>query len=274
MKAHVAEWKKEEVKEITKLIKEYPVIGIVDMTNLPSAQLQKIKFKVKKDGIIIKVVKKRLIKLAIKNASESKKDVINLNEYLTGIPALIFSKNDPFKLSKIIAKNKSNNYIKPGQLAPYNIVIPEGPTPFTPGPMIGELGQIGLKVMVDKGKIKVMQEKVIAKAGEPVKANVAGIMAKLNIKPIEVGLKLVAAYENGIIYGEEVLSVDEKQYINKIKEAVKESFNLAINTAYVTKETVSLLLQKAFGDSMILSKHLLVDLTQESPNVEETQKQE
>ena len=40
--AHVAEWKKEEVKELTDLINKYDVVGLVDLENIPAKQLQEM----------------------------------------------------------------------------------------------------------------------------------------------------------------------------------------------------------------------------------------
>ena len=38
--AHVAEWKKEEVKELTDIINENDVVGLVDLENIPAKQLK------------------------------------------------------------------------------------------------------------------------------------------------------------------------------------------------------------------------------------------
>jgi len=61
----VASWKKNKVEEIKKLLTEYPVIGIVDLTNLPSAQFQKIRHSLR-DSVLIKMTRARLVKIAIK----------------------------------------------------------------------------------------------------------------------------------------------------------------------------------------------------------------
>ena len=41
--AHVAEWKKEEVKELKDIIDAYDVIGLVDLENIPAKQLQEMR---------------------------------------------------------------------------------------------------------------------------------------------------------------------------------------------------------------------------------------
>ena len=66
---------------------------------------------------------------------------------------------------------------------------------------------------------------------------------------MEVGLDLVAVYENGLIYGRDVLSVDEKEYKNRLANASRWAFNLAVYTSYPTKETINTLLGKAHNDA-------------------------
>ena len=69
---------------------------------------------------------------------------------------------------------------------------------------------------------------------------------------MEVGLDLVAVYENGIIYGRDVLSVDEKEYLSRLSNAVRWAFNLAIEAGYPTKQTIQVLLGKAHNDAKSL----------------------
>ncbi|MBI2138221.1 hypothetical protein HYU13_01405 [Candidatus Woesearchaeota archaeon] len=69
---------------------------------------------------------------------------------------------------------------------------------------------------------------------------------------MEVGLNITAAYEDGITYPAKVLDVDEKQFFSNIMEAARNSFNLACTIAYPIKETISLLIGKAFADAKTL----------------------
>ena len=142
--AHVAEYKKRIVQEIIDLANQYPIIGLVNMENLPAPQLQKMRAQLR-DKIKFAMTKKRLIKLALEQAKNSKKGIEKLEDYFTGMPALIFTKENPFRLYNMLKKNNSPAPAKAGQIAPRDIIVPAGPTSFAPGPIIGELGQIGLK---------------------------------------------------------------------------------------------------------------------------------
>jgi len=245
------EEKIKKIEYLKKLINNYSVIAIADVSNVPSPQLQKIRASLK-DSMEIYMAKKRLIKIAFESSKDSKKGIEKLSEHLKGMPSLIFTNYNPFKLSKILSKNKTKAPAKPGQEAPSNIKVPAGPTPFAPGPIIGELGQLGIKTEVKEGKINVKEDTIVVKEGEKINDKVAGVLSKLKIEPMEIGLNLMAAYENGLIYPKNILAIDEEKYLNDLKSAVSESFNLAVNIAYPAKGTIEILIKKAYIEGKAL----------------------
>jgi len=269
--AHVSEQKKKELQRITKILKEAKHIGILDLTSLPSAQFQKIKSQLK-DRMQVTVTKKSILKLALEKVKSEKQGLEQLEEELKGcIPALLTTKEDAFKIARILDKNKSNMDAKPGQVTPINIIIPEGPTAFPPGPIIGELGQAGIIASVENGKVTVKKEKLLAKAGDTLTAKQTSVIAKFGIKPIEVGLNLKAIYQDGQIFKHDVLSIKEEEYINNIKLGASEALNLAVFITYATQETTEILLQKAEREALALSSKVPSELeVKETTTTDET----
>lgn len=251
--AHVAPYKKEVVAKIVKLLQDYPIIGAVNMENLPAPQLQTMRAKLR-GSVEMVMTKRRLIRIAIGQAKAAKPGIEQLEQYLYGMPALILTRGNPFSLSRTLRQNKSPAPAKAGQTAPRDIIIPAGPTPFAPGPVIGEFGAIGVKAGVEGGKVAVKADTVVAKSGEKIKPKVAEILARLGIQPMEVGLDLTAVYENGIIYQRDILSVDDKEYFGRLSNASRWSFNLAMFAAYPTKMTMKHLIGKASNDARALGR--------------------
>lgn len=246
----VSEKKTRIVKEVGEELEKYPVIGLLDMHKLPARQLHEIRNNLKGKAVI-RMVKKRLIRLMLKN---SKLDGIEkMEKYIQGEPALLMSKASPFKLARIIEKNKSKAPAKPGDIAPCDITVPAGPTNLSAGPAIGELQKVGLETLVQDGKISIKTDKVIAKQGEEITEEVASVLAKLGIEPMEIGLNMVCAWENGTIYGKDILFVPLEQYEEDIKTAVSNALNLTININYPTKDNISILLSKAYVESLLLA---------------------
>ncbi len=247
-KAHVAEYKKEIVKELVKLINEHPIIGVVNMENLPAPQLQTMRAQLR-GKFFMTMTKRRLIKLAIEETKSKKKGIEQLEAHLGGMPALIFTKENPFKLSRTLQRSKSPAPAKAGQTAPRDIMVNKGATSFAPGPIIGELAMAGIKSGVEGGKVAIKEDTIVVKSGEKIKPKVAEILLRLGVQPMEVGLDLVAVYENGIIYPREILSVDEKEYLSRLNNAARWAFNLAVEAGYPTKQTIQVLLGKAHNDA-------------------------
>lgn len=258
--AHVSQQKKDVVSEFTELIDKYKIVGAVNMENLPAKQLHNMRVKLR-DSVLIKMSKRRLLKVAIEKAK--KEGIQELTPYLKGMPALLFTNESPFTLFKTLKKNKSTTAIKGGQIAPNDITVPAGPTNFAPGPIIGELGGVGIKAGIDGGKVAIKQDSLVAKEGDVVSAKLAAILTRLGIEPMEVGLDLTAVYENGEILTKAVLDIDEDAYIADITSAAGWAFNLAVESAYPTLDTAEVLLQKAFSESrnLAINEYILTDMT-------------
>ncbi len=258
--------KEHVVEEIAKLLVEYPIVGIVNMVNLPTRQLQKMRADLRKT-VVLRMTKRRMIKRAIEKAKAKRQGIEKIEEQLKGMPALLFTKGNPFALYKLLEKNKSNAPAKAGQIAPRDIVVKAGATSFAPGPIIAELGALGIKAGIEGGKVSIKADTVVVQEGEVINDKLAGILTRLGIEPMEIGLSLTAVYENGNIFTSKVLAIDENAYKQNISQAAAWALNLAMEAAYPTKETTTLLLQKAFRQAKgiclsegIMSKDIAADI--------------
>jgi large subunit ribosomal protein L10 len=243
--AHVAEWKKEEVKELIEIINKYDVVGIVDLMNIPAKQLQEMRKNLKNDAVI-RMAKKNLIDLALEECNADKTNVVDLSEHMDGQVAIIATEMNPFKLYKILEKSKTSAPAKAGAIAPDDIVVPEGDTGLTNLAFMGELGQVGIPARPQDGKIFIQKETVVVNAGEEVSKQMAATLARLDINPMEVGMDLKAVYEEGSIYTSDVLAIDEEQTLADVQNAFKNAFNLSVNAAIPTSETTSTIITLAY----------------------------
>lgn len=244
--AHVAEWKKEEVNELKGLIDSYDVVGIVDLLNIPAKQLQEMR-KSLSGKAIIRMSKKNLIDLALKDCNTEKENIVDLSEHMEGQVAIIATEMNPFKLYKILEKSKTSAPAKPGSIATDDIVIPEGDTGFEPGPFLGELQQVGIPAKIDKGKIVVSKEHILLKEGEEVTKEIASTLSRMDINPMEVGINLKAVHEDKSVYTSDLLAIDEEKTFADIQNAFLNAFNLSVNAAIPTKDTISTIINLAYN---------------------------
>lgn len=248
----VKEEKLKQVEELKKMIDAYPIICILDMFKLPSKQLQEIQKKIRGKAMI-KMTKKSLLKLAIKGSSRQK--IQELEKSIPQQPAMIFTELEPFRFYSMIDKMRSAAAAKEGDTAPSDILVTAGPTNLLPGPAISELTRVGIPAGVEEGKIAVKKDVVVAKKGDKISSHLASALRKLNIEPMEIGLNIVAIYDNGMIYGKDALS-----FVNVFPEKLKEGFNYALNLSvsisYPTKDNIKFLLAKAFNSAKVLESKI------------------
>lgn len=234
-----------ESEKLVKLIENYPIIGIVSIHKMPGRQLQQIK-QMLEGKAVIKVSKKTVISHAFEKSSID--GIKKLEEKLDGEVALLLSDANPFKLYRDINKIRSPASAKAGDVALNDIEIKAGPTDLMPGPAITALQKGGLKTKVDAGKIAIMTDKVVCKAGETISADLATVFTMLKMQPMEIGLNVVAILEKGTIYDKSVLAIDEAQYAKDVSSAITAMINLSVFTGYPVAETVELMIQKAYRE--------------------------
>lgn len=234
--------KKQTVKRIIELAKKYPIIGIVDMEGLPANSLLKMKKQLRGKMELV-MCRKTLMLIALNelNLPNGEKIIENLK----GMPALMFTNENPFSLYKTIKKSKTPAPAKPGQEAPFDITVPAGPTPFGPGPIISEFAQLGIPAGVEEGKVAIKKDTTVVEEGEEISAQLAGMLQRLGIEPMEIGLNLHTVYEDGILYPRNVLDIDEEEFMADLTGAASGAFNLAVEVAHATSDTIETLLGKA-----------------------------
>ena len=245
---HVSEAKKAKVKELAGLMKKKTVM-VISIKGLPSAQFQDIKKKLRSKATV-QVVKKSLVNFALDHSGVN--ELRDLVPYVDDSTAMLFSDEDAFVISGILASEKSPAKAKAGQIAPFDIEVKAGPTELLPGPDISALSAVGLAPKVENGKIAVMQDKVILKEGKEVTEAIASIMAKLDIIPFEVGIEPVAAFMEGKVYADIVIDVDKA--VGELEYDFGRAFAFAVDLGIMNSETVDFILGKAAAHEGVVSR--------------------
>jgi large subunit ribosomal protein L10 len=244
--------KQQLVERLSAQLMEYPVIAIVDVEGIPADTLATMREKLRGEALIV-MTKKRLMHLVFSKLEKSHSGISGLEDHYRGMPALLLTKENPFRIASRLRKSRTPAAAKAGQIAPKDIIVPKGPTPFAPGPILSELGSIGIKAGVEQGKVAVKEDALVVKEGQPVPRKVADILARLEIRPMEIGLAMTAAFEDGVLFKRSVLEVDETVYITQLERAAFESFAVALAQGIMTRETVVPILVKAARESFALA---------------------
>lgn len=240
--APIPKRKLDSVKELVELIKKNNTLLIASIKNLPGSQFQQIKKKLRGKAIV-KVPKKNLVIRAIDSSGE--KEIEILKEEIHGDVAILFSNLDAYDLAGELIRSQSPMKAKPGQIAPEDIEVQEGPTELVPGPAISELGALGIQIEIKEGKINIKKSKVIAKKGTEISQGASDLMSKLNMQPFKAGYIPLIAFDNKEkkVYREIKINSDEA--VEKLKHAFGRAMPFAVSVGYSTPETITFLLSKA-----------------------------
>lgn len=250
--AHVAKWKFGEVEQVTNLLINKRIVGIAEIGGIPAPQLQKMRENIR-DKAQIRCVKNSLILRALDEADKKVKGINGLKNEIKGQAAIITTDMNPFKLFKEIKTTRTMAPAKGGETATHDIEVKTGDTPFKPGPVVGELQKAGIPAAIQEGKVVIKTDKVIVPAGEKIPADVAQMLTRLEIFPIEIGMNLNAVFADGTIYKPDVLDIDMDKFMIQLRQASSNAFSLAIEAAWPNKSTIKQLLLKAHSNAHALA---------------------
>ena len=250
--AHVAKWKFGEVKDLADLLIKSKVVGIVEIGGIPSPQMQQMRSNL--HGIAsLRSAKNRLIFRALKDAEKKVKGISELKEIVTGQTAIIATDMNPFKLFAQIKATRTMAPAKGGEIAAQDIIVKAGDTPFKPGPVVGELQKVGIPAAIQEGKVVIREDKVIVPEGEKIPVDVAQMLTRLEIFPVEIGMTLHGVFEDGSIFKSDVLDFDMDEFIGRMKQASTNAFNLALEAGWYNDLTIQPLIMKAYLNATTLA---------------------
>ncbi|HYS71396.1 MAG TPA: 50S ribosomal protein L10 [Thermoplasmata archaeon] len=241
-----------EVETLVARMKDASVVGIVSVQGIPARQFQAMRRRLR-DKAEIRVAKNSLVRLALERAGGDKKGLTDLAANLAGQTAVVTTKLNPFRLFKELEGTKTVAPARGGEVAPEEIWVRAGETPFKPGPIVGELQKAGIPAAIEKGKVLIKKDKLLVKAGERIPREVASVLTRLEIYPLIVGLDLRGAYEAGQVYGRDVLAVDDVKVRAQVTDAIRGALNLSVFVEYPTGFTIPFLITKAFREALGLA---------------------
>ncbi len=264
--------KEAQIETIVKLAEENSVIGIADLSGISSKAIQGIRTSLRSGEVdaTLKVAKNTLKTIALEKLQEKtdKKIVDQFISHINGSCALIFTNENPFKLQRFLSKNTVPAPAKAGQISPVDVFIPEGVTNLDPGPIISELGSIGLQTRIEKGKIRITKTAKVLSIGDTVSETHAAVLTRLGIQPFSVNLRISQVLEGNEVIDGTILEVDEDQIISDLQQAYMNALAIAVDPRinYYSKESIPILLGKAARQAHGLSIESNY-LTQDNLNV-------
>ena len=246
----VLEEKSTEVDAIKEILKEHKSVGIASLQKVRASQLQELK-KSMAGKVYLRVLKNTLMKIAIDELNQE--DLKKLEEYLEGSNVYLFTDLNPFKLALMLERGKVKTTAKSGDKAALDVVVPAGNTGQPPGPFISQLNSVGLPTRIESGSVWVSKDTLVVRKGEEINERLAGVLSKLGIKAVELGISMRAVYDNGLMIVGDQLKIDIDATRKSVEQSNQEAFALAMGISYPTSDTIKPLLQTAHQKAVALA---------------------
>ena len=229
-------------QQLTELPKKYKVLALIKMEKVRSSQILPLR-KILKDDVEFVSIKDKVAQKALESLDVP--GIKDIAKELTGQCMFMFTNMSPFKLNVLLAKNKIMMGARGGDIASIDVVVPAANTGIAPGPMLTEFKEAGIPTKIDQGTIWIAKDSTPVLKGEAINEKLASILGKLDIKPVEAGIALYSAIEDGLKYSADEMVIDVDKIRDEFATAHQEAVSLSIEAAYVTPENISQILSKA-----------------------------
>ena len=249
-------------QQLQEIPKKYKVMALIKMEKVRSSQILPLR-KALKDDVEFVSIKDKVAQKALESLDvPGIKDMVG---ELTGQCMFMFTNMSPFKLNVLLAKNKIMMAARGGDIASVDVLVPAMNTGIAPGPMLTEFKEAGIPTKIDQGTIWISKDTTPVKKGEAINEKLAALLGKLDIKPVEAGISLYTALENGFKYAEQEMIIDVEKIRDEFAQAHQEAVSLSVEAAYVTPENISQILSKAAQSarSVSIESGFMTDETKE-----------
>jgi large subunit ribosomal protein L10 len=252
----VLKQKIDDVEEIAQLVSKHNVLGIASLQKVRAAQLQAFK-KNLAGQVYMRVLKNTMMRRAIETCKD-KPELKKIEDHLIGSNVYLFTDLNPFKLAMALEKGKVKTTAKAGDIAAFDVIIPAGNTGQPPGPIISQLNSVNLPTRIESGSVWISKDTLVVSKGEPIDERLASVLSKLGIKPVESGLAMNVAYDEGLIISKEQLRINVDETAKSIAAAFADAFALSLSIEYPTTESTPAMLQVAHREAYALSMNAAI----------------
>jgi large subunit ribosomal protein LP0 len=233
-------------KRMEALLGNYTKVFVVKVDNVGSQQLQLTRKQMR--GTAEVLMGKNTLMRKVFRAFLDKHEGHPLNNLLpkcAGNVGFVFTNGELPKVRDMILANRVPAPARIDAKAPLDVIVPAGPTGCDPGQTsFFQVLQIPTKIV--KGQIEITNDVHLIKKGDKVGSSEAALLKKLNIKPFSYGLVIDTIYDNGSLFGVEILDIDEAVLAAKFSAALSRVAAISLEIGYPTQASIPHSVASAF----------------------------
>lgn len=236
-------------KKLNKLFDEYKSILIIQVDNVGSSQMQKVRIGLRGKAVML-LGKNTMMRSVIRERKDAK--LQNILPAVVGNMGFVFTNGSMNEVRKIIEANKVPAAARVGSVAPSSVMVPPGPTGMDPG-QTAFFQALGVATKIERGNISIVSEVEFVKKGDKVTSSHVVFLQKLKILPFFYAIKVDKCFENGSLFAVEVLDLSASDILTKFMSGVATIAALGFELGYPTTASVPFQMRHAFRLMLSLS---------------------
>jgi large subunit ribosomal protein LP0 len=253
-----AEKKVKYFAQVRRLLDEGDKIMIVHCDNVQSKQMADIRASLRGIASVLMGKNTQIKRIMADMAAtgnpryQSMYDKIIVDGLLHGNVGFVITKGDLQEVKKVIDKNKIQAPARQGAVAPLDVMVPAGNTGLEPT-KTSFFQALNINTKITKGTVEILKDESVIKAGQKVGSSEATLLQMLNIKPFFYGLIVQKIYDNGSVYGPEILEMTDEIMKGKFMAGVDRVTALSLATGLTTKASLPHVFMNAFKRTLSIS---------------------
>ncbi|KAM0684602.1 ribosomal protein P0 (A0) (L10E) [Mitosporidium daphniae] len=233
------------------LFRTYRKIFVVGVDNVSSTQMHQIRHSIRGKAVLL-MGKNTMIKKAMRDIVSELPDIEALFPVIKGNVGFVFTNEDLKEVRDIILSNKIDAPAKVGTVSQCDVIIPPGNTGISPD-KTSFFQTLGIPTKVVKGAIEILNEVSLLKEGHRVGASEAELLSMLSIMPFKYGFVLESVYDNGAIFGPEMLDITEESMMKIYNSTLNDIAAISLAISFPTVASVPHMLINGFKDLLACS---------------------
>jgi len=205
--------KAEYFEKLLGLLDKYPKILIVTCDNIGSNHMQRIRLSLRGKAVLL-MGKNTMMRRAIRSNLSRNPKWESLLPAIYGNIGFIFTDQDLSGIKDLAMSTRVPASAKANTFAPKDVSIPKGITTLEPT-KTSFLQALNIASKITRGTIEILNDVHLIKKSERIGSSEATFLTMLNIKPFEYGLNVTSVYDDGAVYGVEILSLKDSDILAK-----------------------------------------------------------
>lgn len=250
-KGDAKERKADYFTKLYKLLDTYSKIFIVEADNVGSNQMHKIRISLRGKAVIL-MGKNTMVRKALRTRVAQNPALEKLIPQVVGNIGFVFTNGDLREIRDALLAVRTQAPAKAGALAPVDVFIDAQNTGM--GPEKTSFFQaLGIATKIAKGTIEIINQVHLIKKGERVGPSETSLLNMLNVSPFTYGLNVRSIYEDGAIFGNEILDITNEQLLKSLTLAVRNVTAISLALRVPTIAAVPHLIIAAFKETLAIS---------------------